>query len=225
MLCAGLVAIPTKMSNSETYDEKKSGTAEKSTGSAIAGVESSSSQSSHNGPAAGSPSEGADDGEKTTTRHGLGKGLTVVAAPDEFDRPHRNTDRALKEPQEDGRVELTEEAAYDATGYSWTTFKKWYILTVIFSVQVSMNFNTSVWPNALTGVEEKFGVSGQAARTTQMIFLVAYAFGSELWAPFSEEFGRWPILQLSLFLVNSEYLRDCRDRRHAQLITNLHCSS
>lgn len=28
------------------------------------------------------------------------------------------------------------------------------------------------------------------------------AFGSELWAPFSEEFGRWPILQISLFLVN-----------------------
>lgn len=26
--------------------------------------------------------------------------------------------------------------------------------------------------------------------------------GSELWAPWSEEFGRWPILQLSLFLVN-----------------------
>lgn len=35
-----------------------------------------------------------------------------------------------------------------------------------------------------------------------MIFLVAYAFGCELWAPWSEEFGRWPIMQLSLFLVN-----------------------
>jgi MFS family permease len=28
------------------------------------------------------------------------------------------------------------------------------------------------------------------------------AFGCELWAPWSEEFGRWPIMQLSLFLVN-----------------------
>jgi len=35
-----------------------------------------------------------------------------------------------------------------------------------------------------------------------MIFLVAYAFGCELWAPWSEDLGRWPILQLSLFLVN-----------------------
>ena len=35
-----------------------------------------------------------------------------------------------------------------------------------------------------------------------MIFLILYAFGCELWAPWSEELGRWPILQLSLFLVN-----------------------
>ena len=35
-----------------------------------------------------------------------------------------------------------------------------------------------------------------------MIFLVLYAFGCELWAPWSEELGRKPILQLSLFLVN-----------------------
>lgn len=35
-----------------------------------------------------------------------------------------------------------------------------------------------------------------------MIFLVFYAFGCELWAPWSEEFGRWPVLQLSLFFVN-----------------------
>jgi len=35
-----------------------------------------------------------------------------------------------------------------------------------------------------------------------MIFLILYAFGCELWAPWSEELGRKPILQLSLLLVN-----------------------
>lgn len=34
------------------------------------------------------------------------------------------------------------------------------------------------------------------------MYPTGYAFGCELWAPFSEELGRWPILQLSLFLVN-----------------------
>ncbi|EIM19935.1 multidrug transporter [Wallemia mellicola CBS 633.66] len=65
-----------------------------------------------------------------------------------------------------------------------------------------MNFNTSVYPNAVVSISQTWDVSEQAARVGQMIFLVLYAFGCELWAPWSEEYGRWPILQLSLFLVN-----------------------
>lgn len=65
-----------------------------------------------------------------------------------------------------------------------------------------MNFNTSVFPSAVPLVAEEYGVSEQAARVNQMIFLVLYAFGCELWAPWSEEFGRWKILQASLFMIN-----------------------
>lgn len=65
-----------------------------------------------------------------------------------------------------------------------------------------MNFNTSVYPSAVNPVAEHFGISTQAARVGQMIYLVFYSFGCELWAPWSEEFGRWPILQLSMFLIN-----------------------
>ncbi|KAK4500526.1 hypothetical protein PRZ48_008715 [Zasmidium cellare] len=100
------------------------------------------------------------------------------------------------------KYELTEDDAYEELGFSYPSWKKWYILSVIFIVQVSMNFNTSLYSNAIPGISEEFGVSAQAARCGAMIFLVMYAFGCELWAPWSEEFGRWPILQLSLFLVN-----------------------
>lgn len=100
------------------------------------------------------------------------------------------------------KYEITEEDCYDELGYRFPTWKKWYILTVIFWVQVSMNFNTSLYSNAIGGISEEYGVSKQAARCGAMIFLVTYAFGCELWAPWSEEFGRWPVLQLSLFLVN-----------------------
>lgn len=104
------------------------------------------------------------------------------------------------------KYEITEEDCYDELGFSFPAWKKWYILTVIFIVQVSMNFNTSLYSNAISGpngsISEEFGVSEQAARCGAMVFLVTYAFGCELWAPWSEEFGRWPILQLSLFLVN-----------------------
>ena len=112
-----------------------------------------------------------------------------------------------KDPEKraDGKIELTRDMAFEATAFAFPEWKKWLTLCVIAVVQVSMNFNTSVYPNAAALIPDDpryKGVSEQAARVTQMIFLVAYSFGCELWAPWSEEFGRWPILQLSLFLVN-----------------------
>ena len=103
---------------------------------------------------------------------------------------------------DDGRHELTEDGCYDELGFGFPSIKKWWILSVIFAVQVSMNFNTSLYSNALKGISKEFDVSAQGARCGAMIFLVLYAFGCELWAPWSEEFGRKPVLQASLFLVN-----------------------
>ncbi|KAL4893135.1 major facilitator superfamily domain-containing protein [Aspergillus ambiguus] len=100
------------------------------------------------------------------------------------------------------KVELTEDECYEQLGYSFPSWRKWLIISVIFLVQTSMNFNTSLYSNALSGISEEYGVSMQAARCGAMIFLVLYAFGCELWAPWSEELGRKPILQASLFLVN-----------------------
>ncbi|KAL1305794.1 hypothetical protein AAFC00_003958 [Neodothiora populina] len=101
---------------------------------------------------------------------------------------------------------LDEEDCYEELGFCYPNWKKWGILTIIFWIQVSMNFNTSLYSNAISGpnggIAEEFNISEQAARCGAMIFLVLYAFGCELWAPWSEEIGRWPILQLSLFLVN-----------------------
>lgn len=99
----------------------------------------------------------------------------------------------------DPKIELTEADCYDQLGYCFPSWRKWTIIVVIFLVQTSMNFNTSLYSNAVTGISEEYGVSAQAARCGAMIFLVLYAFGCELWAPWSEELGRKPILQLSLF--------------------------
>ncbi|KAM4057861.1 hypothetical protein HRG_009475 [Hirsutella rhossiliensis] len=86
-----------------------------------------------------------------------------------------------KEPicSPDGKRIMTEDDCYDTLGYSWPAWKKWMLLSSIFAVQVSMNFNTNVYPSVVTPLSEHFGVSEQAA-----------------------QFGRWPILQSSLFLVN-----------------------
>ena len=107
-----------------------------------------------------------------------------------------------KDPRPDGKIELTEHEVWDELGFGFPTWKKWSILSVIFVVQTSMNFNASIYSNAVTGLIPQFVISGQAARVGQAVFLICYAFGCELWAPWSEELGRWPIMQLSLFLVN-----------------------
>jgi hypothetical protein len=102
----------------------------------------------------------------------------------------------------DGKRELKEWECWDQLAYTWPQWKKAMYLSSIALIQISMNFNTSVYPSAVKPIAEHFSVSEQAARVGQMIYLVFYSFGCELWAPWSEEFGRWPILQLSLLFIN-----------------------
>lgn len=102
----------------------------------------------------------------------------------------------------DSKIELQDSDAWDKLGYSFPTWRKWQILMVVFLIQISINMNASMYANGVSGISEKYGLSKQVARIPQCTFLVAYAFGCELWAPWSEEYGRWPIQQLSLFLVN-----------------------
>ncbi len=125
-----------------------------------------------------------------------------LASHSDESKTEKASDETPKPQREDGKIELLEVECYDQLGFGFPSWKKWTILTVIFWVQMSMNFNASVYANNIIPLSEHFHISEQAARVGQMIFLVAYAFGSELWAPWSEELGRWPVLQLSLFLVN-----------------------
>lgn len=123
--------------------------------------------------------------------------------------PPMNVEKAEQEHAQDkenfrpdGKRELKEYECYEQLGYCWPSWKKWGYLCAVAFVQVSMNFNTSVFPNAVAPLAERWNISEQHARTGQMAYLVTYSIGCELWAPWSEEFGRWPILQLSMFLIN-----------------------
>lgn len=114
-----------------------------------------------------------------------------------------NIDRHAIDPDfEEEKTELKYNDCHEKTAFAYPSWKKWTIISVIFVIQCSMNLNASLYGNAVTGLIKQFTISGQAARVGQCVFLVAYAFGCELWAPWSEEFGRWPIMQLSLGLVN-----------------------
>ena len=144
------------------------------------------------------PGVSSDSMQDTREKPFISDSSSGVTPPTE----ERLEDEQAPAPRADGKIELTEPDCYDILGFSYPTTKKWTILTIIFIVQVSLNFNASVYANAVKELSTQFSISEQGARVGQMIFLVAYAFGSELWAPWSEELGRWPILQLSLLLVN-----------------------
>ncbi|KXJ88547.1 major facilitator superfamily domain-containing protein [Microdochium bolleyi] len=99
-------------------------------------------------------------------------------------------------------VELKPGDVGEQLPFAYTRRKKWLILCVVFLVQVSMNFNTTLYSNGIPGIAAEFGVTAEDARWGAGAFLIAYAFGCELWAPWSEEFGRKIILAASLVLVN-----------------------
>lgn len=165
-------------------------------------------------PGTGETSTSPDEWEKASTVHpddepGRQRGAQQDGTnhnhnhTKEEDTTHDSSPELEPEPDETfDKIEITEADCESELGFAFPEWKKWTILTVIFLVQLSMNFNTSLYSNGLGGISDEFGVSAQAARCGAMIFLVLYAFGCELWAPWSEELGRWPILQASLTLVN-----------------------
>ena len=100
----------------------------------------------------------------------------------EADREGKLTQLAhLQTEQSGGKRILKERDEYDKLGYCFPSWKKWMILTIMFCIQISMNLNASLYANGVKPVAKKFGISEQAARVPQLTFLIAYAFGCELW--------------------------------------------
>ncbi|KAI0573331.1 AraJ Arabinose efflux permease [Pyrenophora tritici-repentis] len=100
---------------------------------------------------------------------------------------------------------LTETNAVESTAYMFSSRRKWWILTVVGLCQTSMNYNAAVYSSAIRPLNEHYNLGDNHftnARAGMAWFLILYGFGCELWAPWSEEFGRFPIMQLSLFTVN-----------------------
>ncbi|KAI1117157.1 major facilitator superfamily domain-containing protein [Nemania sp. NC0429] len=104
--------------------------------------------------------------------------------------------------QQNVRRELTETDCESELGYAFPSWKKWWILTVMFLVQLSMNFNASLYSTGISSLAEEFDTTHQVARYGAALFLVFYAVGCELWAPWSDELGRKRVLQWSLSLIN-----------------------
>lgn len=132
------------------------------------------------------------------SRHTSSSSSPVGLKEDAIDeiRPVRTIDSHIV----NGKNVIREEDAWERTAYAWGSKKKWWILTVVALCQTSMNYNAAVYSNAVEPLNNHYHIT--KARNGMVAFLVTYAFGCELWAPWSEELGRFWIMQASLGLVN-----------------------
>lgn len=82
---------------------------------------------------------------------------------DPFSNQQVENVEAEAEAKSDRRI-LAEWDCTEELGFGFSESKKWTVLSIIFLVQVSMNFNTSLYSNALEGISSTYGVSEQGAR-------------------------------------------------------------
>lgn len=137
------------------------------------------------GPSASHTSaEYAEEPASATTTANSADSAAVTAVATAESRRKQSLPAGLTRPHPSGKRELVEEALYPKLGYGLSTWKKWVILTIVAVVQTSMNFNASVFSNAVGPMSEEWRLGAKESRLAQMCFLVAYAFGCELWAPY-----------------------------------------
>ena len=106
----------------------------------------------------------------------------------------------------DKKIELQESDTPQRLGFQFSQGRKATILLIISLVQVAMNFNTSVYGSAVNPMSLELGGSTATGILGMMLFLIFYGIGSELWAPWSEECGRFGVMQWSLLCVNLSQL-------------------
>jgi MFS family permease len=88
-----------------------------------------------------------------------------------------------------------------------------------------VDFNAAVYSNAIGRLNKEYDLGENHftnARTGMAWFLILYGFGCELWAPWSEEYGRFWVMQLSLCTVNLwQILAGASNKWHMVLIARL----
>ena len=87
------------------------------------------------------------DGDMSYTRALPTKNENEAKKPKPPSQGRRSTlPTGLSSTRSDNKIVLDEHDNHEHTAFAFPTWKKWSILSVIFAVQVSMNFNTSVYP-------------------------------------------------------------------------------
>ncbi|ODQ83137.1 hypothetical protein BABINDRAFT_159588 [Babjeviella inositovora NRRL Y-12698] len=79
--------------------------------------------------------------------------------------------------------------------------KKWYYTIVLGLVCFTVAFGSAVVTGDIAGPAKEFNVSVEVVILTVTLFVLGFGFGPLVFAPLSEELGRYPIYGVTLFLA------------------------
>ncbi|KUI70194.1 hypothetical protein VM1G_06306 [Cytospora mali] len=113
-----------------------------------------------------------------------------------------NSDHDFQHHTRTVRRVITEQEAWEHTAHNYKRHRKRSILVILWMIQIAMNMNGSLWANTEAGLSSYYNFSIHKVSLGNMAFLISYAFGCEVWAPWSQELGRKWLMQSSLLLVS-----------------------
>jgi DHA1 family multidrug resistance protein-like MFS transporter len=82
---------------------------------------------------------------------------------------------------------------------NWPTKKKLIISGIAIWASLAATFGSSIFSPAATGVDREFHVGTEVGTLGTSLFVLGYAFGPIIWAPFSELYGRRLPIVISSF--------------------------
>lgn len=82
---------------------------------------------------------------------------------------------------------------------NWTMKKKLWIGGILAFDSLAATFGSSVFSSATLVVSAQFGVGSEVGTLATSFYVLGYAFGPIIWAPFSELYGRKPPILVGAF--------------------------
>lgn len=94
---------------------------------------------------------------------------------------------------------------YNENPLNWSQKKKWPLSIIVIMMSATMGYYSGVHAASIPAVAEYYHSSQLASISAVSFFLLGFAIGPLLFAPFSEMFGRLPIIRmtLSLFVLSN----------------------
>lgn len=119
--------------------------------------------------------------------------------PASGDVERANVTRFISQAEKDTIIVHWEGEKDKENPFTWSRAYRWYLTFLGGLLVLNSTFTSSAPSGIVTDLEAYFGFSQEIATLCIAIFVAGYCVGPILWGPLSEEYGRKPVLAVSMF--------------------------